>query len=209
MTEKEIQLAIEAGAAKRAERQARREALRREAEKQAEKELDLPSDFANRLKATWNCLEHVYYKREQMTPELMAEVKALFLPDADDEFRYRVYEKFFHDYETLLFYAWVTSPELCDVAFKFWDNVLQHPNASFSGNSVVRILGSRPNENLLKVMQHHHEKFLGGSSVFKVVLGDIIDKYVREPGLWNFETKSFDPWTERERQILIEIQKLF
>ena len=171
--------------------------------------MGLPADFKKRLKATWEQLEHVYFKRAQMTPELSEEVKALFLPDADDEFRFKVYQKFFHDYEALIFYAWVISDELCDAAFTFWDNVLGHPDVIFSGNSVVRVLSGRPNQNLLNVFKNHREKFFGESNIFKKVLCDIIERYNREPGLWNFETKSYDEWTEDERKILQQIHDLF
>ena len=208
MTKEEIERAIAAGAEKHAARQAKREAAEAK-RKQTEEPLGLPADFAKRLKATWEQLEHVYFKRAQMTPELSEEVKALFLPDADDEFRFKVYQKFFHDYETLIFYAWVISGELCDAAFKFWDNVLRHPNVLFSGNSVIRVLAVKPNQNLLNVFKNHREKFFGESNVFKKVLCDIIERYNREPGLWNFETKSYDEWTEDERKILQQIHDIF
>ena len=212
MKREEIERAIAAGAGKRAARQAKREAAMREMEanrKQTEEPLDLPADFAKRLRATWDNLEHVYYKRAQMTPELIEEVKTLFLPDADDEFRFKVYQKFFHDYETLIFYAWGTSSELCDAAFKFWDNVLGHPNVLFSGNSVIRVLAVKPNQNLLNIFKNHREKFFGEGNVFRVILLDIIERYNREPGLWNFETKSYDEWSDEERKILQQIHDLF
>lgn len=212
MTEQEIACAIAAGAEKRAARQAKREAAMREMEanrKQTEEIDNLPVDFEKRLKSTWDYMEHVYYKHVQMTPEVAEEAKALFFPDADDEFRFKVYQKFFHDYETLIFYAWVTSDELCDAAFKFWDNVLKNPNAVFSGNSVIRVLAGRPNQNLLKIFKNHREKFFGEGNIFRIILCDIIERYLREPGLWNFETKSYDEWNEEERRILEQIHDLF
>ena len=212
MTRKEIERAIAAGAEKRAARQAKRAAAMREMEanrKQTEEPLGLPADFAQRLKSAWEHMEHVYYKRAPMTSELTEEVKALFLPDADDDFRFKVYQKFFHDYETLIFYAWVISGELCDAAFKFWDNVLGHPNVLFSANSVIRVLAVKPNQNLLNVFKNHREKFFGEGNVFRVILLDLIERYNREPGLWNFETKSYDEWSDEERKILQQIHDLF
>ena len=209
MTKEEITRAIEAGAAKRAERQAKRHQLLMQKRQASEEEpFEFPVGFEKRLKSAWTNLERIFYKRSVLSEELTEEVKNLFFPEADDEFRFHVYRKFFHDYEALIFYAWVTSRELCDAAYRFWDCVLKNPEAIVSGNSIVRIFGARPNKNLLKIMKTHREKFLS-DSVFKKILAEIVSRYLVEPGLWNFETGSFDPWSKEERQIWVEIQKLF
>ena len=208
MTREEIERAILAGAEKRAARQAKREALRKMNAEQAEEPLNLPADFEEQLKSAWDQLERLHNRRGAPSPELTEQVKALFLPEAEDAFRFRVYRKYFHDYETLIFYAWIASGELCDAAFKFWDNVLQNPDALFSGNSIIRILGGRPNENLLKMIQNHREQIVGEGSGYRRVFSDLINRYLSEPGLWNFATRSFDEWTQRELEILQEIKKL-
>lgn len=210
MTREEIERAIAAGAEKRAVRQAKRDAMRKlEQDKQQEESLGLSPDFEQRLRCAWGQLERVYYNHNVLSDELSAEVKALFLPDADDKLRYKAYLKYFHDYETLIFYAWVSSGELCDAAFAFWDKVLSNPGAPFSGNSIVRIFAGRPNSNTLNILKNHREIFLGDNNVFRMVLGEIIERYLREPGMWNFETRAFDIWSKEEKEILEKIDKLF
>lgn len=207
MTEKEIQDAIKAGAAKRAERQAKREALKREQE-QAKEAFRLPVGLRERLEETWNEMERLHCAHEDVSPELAEKVKALFLPDADDDFRFRVYQKLFYDYEALIFYAWIASEELCEATFKFWDNILSHPDVLVSGNSIIRIFCGRPNQRLLEIIKKHRDVLLD-EAPFRIALKDIVERYLFEPGLFNFETKVFDKWTDEERRILEEIKKLF
>lgn len=209
MTREEIERAIAAGAEKRAARKAKREAALKQAESQAEDKLNLPADFEQRLRQTWGHMERVYYNHAVMSREISDEVKTLFLPDEKEDVQYGAYLKFFHDYETLIFYAWVTSAELQDAAFAFWDKILCHPDAPFSGNSIVRIFAGRPTMNTLNILKNHREIFLGEGNVFRIVLGDVIDRYLRDPGIWNFETKVFDLWTPEEREILEKIHELF
>ena len=212
MTPEEIARAIEAGAEKRAARKAKRQEKMRELEKaklrHMEETLGLPDDFEEKLRLTWSQLERVYYKYNRMSPDLAATAKAFFFSLSSDFYRFKVYHKFFHDYESLIAYAWMVSDELCDAAFKFWDSILQYPEAEVSANVIIRILGSKPNQNLLTIIQRHHEVLIDNVG-FKPVLKNLIDRYLSEPGLWDFKTQSFDPWTPEEKKILQEIQKFF
>ena len=207
MTPEQIERLKAQGAAKREARKAKREAMLQQFPQQNEK-LPLPADFEDQLHDAWSSLERQAYGRCVVSEEKMAEIPKLFLPDATEELRFKAYKRFFHDYEALIFYSWRTSEKLCDAAFAFWDEILSHPDARFSGNSIVRILGGRPNKNLLKIMQKHKGKFFE-ESAFAGVLKDIVLKHDRQPGLWNFDTFTYDPWTPEEKQILQDIKSLF
>lgn len=207
LTQEEIERLKAAGAAKREERRAKREARAQQFPQQEEK-LPLPADFEDKLHDAWFSLERWAYKRGEVSEEEIEEIQKLFLPEATEELRFKAYKRFFHDYEALIFYSWRMSEKLCDAAFVFWDEVLSHPEAKFSGNSIVRILGGRPNKNLLKIMQNHRGKFFE-ESAFARVLKDIVLKHLRQPGIWNFETFAYDTWTPEEKQILQDIKSLF
>jgi len=196
MTAEEILRAKAAGAAKREERKKRSEGI-----------IELPKDFEEKLQSAWWRLERLHSKNARISPELAEEVRALFLPEASKETHFKVYQRYFHDYETLIYYAW-SFKELGNEAFRFWDDALSHPGATFTGNSILRILGGRPDENLLKIMQRHGKLFSEESDAFKIVLRDLVDRSLAEPGHFDFRTKTFSPWTERELEILQEIKKL-
>lgn len=207
LTQEEIERLKAAGAAKREARKAKREAMLQQFPQQEEK-LPLPSDFEDQLHDAWYSLERMACGRGEVSEEKMAEIPKLFLPEATEELRFKAYKRFFHDYEALIFYSWRMSEKLCDAAYAFWDEILSHPDAKFSGNSIVRIIGGRPNKNLLKIMQKHRGKFFE-ESAFARVLKEIVLKHDRQPGLWNFEKMAYDPWTPEEKQILEEIKSLF
>lgn len=207
ISQEEIERLKAAGAAKREARRAKREAILQQLPQQNEK-LPLPADFEDQLHDAWYSLERWAYGRGEVSEEKMDEISKLFLPEATEELRFKAYKRFFYDYESLIFYSWTMSDKLCDAAFVFWDEILSHPDAKFSGNSIIRILGGRPNKNLLKIIQKHKSKFLE-ENIFARVLKDIVLKHEKQPGLWNFETMAYDPWTLEEKQIFEEIKSLF
>jgi len=209
MTREEIERAKAAGAEKRKARQAKREAEARELESRDRVKLFcLSESFRERLEAAWNEMERAHFAHTEISPELIKEVKALFLPNEEEEFRFEVYQKLFYDYETLIFYAWIANDELCEATFNFWDGVLSHPDVLVSGNSILRIFCSKPNQKLLKIIKNHKDVLLD-EAPFRIAMKDIVERYLLEPGLYNFETKSFDLWTDEEREILEKIKELF
>lgn len=209
MTREEIERAIAAGAEKRAARRAKRQAAMLEAEKnsKAKERVCVLAGFRERLEKAWQEMERAHSMRTEISSELKDEVKSLFLPNAEDDFRFELYQMFFHDYEALIFYAWIANDELCEATFNFWDGVLSHPDVLVSGNSILRIC-SKPNQKLLKIIKNHKDVLLD-EAPFRIAMKNIVERHLLEPGLYNFETKSFDLWTDEEREILEEIKELF
>lgn len=147
-------------------------------------------------------------KNSGVTEEIISEVKSLFLSGEPVEAKQKAYMADLSDYENLIFYTWGV-PTLSDEAFKFWDDVLSSPETVFTGNSIVRILiGRRPDENLLKMMQNHRDKFFN-DACFGSVIKTLISRFLTEPGMFNIQTKTTENWTEQELNILKQIILLF
>ena len=147
-------------------------------------------------------------KNSGITEEIISEVKSLFLSGKSAEEKQKAYMENMPEYEDLIFYSWGV-PSLCDEATTFWDDVLESSDTYFTGNSVIRILiGRRPNENLLKVMQNHRDKFFN-DACFGSVIKTLISRFLTEPGMFNIQTKTTENWTERELNILKQIVLLF
>ncbi|MBO4294312.1 MAG: hypothetical protein J5896_02580 [Alphaproteobacteria bacterium] len=137
-----------------------------------------------------------------ITPKVIAEVKELLLVGHSAEERVETYMANIPEYENLIYYAWDV-PELLDEAFAFWDDVLNCPEALYTGNSVIRILvGRRPKEQLLQIFQNHRGRFFG-DPIFGYVIKTLVLGYL-EP-----ETARAKAWTETETNILKNIVQLF
>jgi len=129
-----------------------------EAKRQARLEKKELEALSERLKSVAR-MSRVYLGYDQLTDELLDEIKALFLPGKSVAFKAKAYRMYLAEYEDLLFYSWKYE-NLCDAAFRFWDDVLKEPNTSFTGNSILKILGCEANHNLEILMTHHKAKFL-------------------------------------------------
>lgn len=166
--------------------------------------MDEKEKMTERLRKAWGQLA----KAKVLTKELGSEVKALFLPEASVEEKQKAYMEHLNEYEDLIFYSWAF-PELCEEAAKFWDDVLKSPKTLYTGNSIIRILvGRRPNQQLLKVLQNHRGRFFD-DTMLGYVIKTIVMRYIAEPGMFNVETKSCESWTETETNILKNIVQLF
>ena len=160
---------------------------------------------ADIVKAAWMKLERVHYRGIELKQEDIETVKTCFLPDASDKQKAEAYQKMMEPYEILISYAWKT-PELHEYAFKFWDAVLKDERTLFSGNSIIRILGDRPSENLVKIFKNHKSKFTK-EPVIKNLLYETIDRNLKT-GPFDFRTKLCGEWSERERGLWVEIMSL-
>ena len=209
LTPEQIERLKEQGALKRAERAAKKAAKESaEAQRRAEAEqVSADPAFEAKLVETGLYLEHVYYKRDVLKPDKVEAVKALFLPQASEAEKTQAYQSYFYAYEILIFYAWAVSPELCDAAFAFWDTVLRNEKSTFSGNSIIRIMGCRPNENLLKIFKNHQQKF-SSEPFMKIVMPSTIGRALRD-GYFDSDAKVYHPWTDKEIAIWREILSLF
>lgn len=202
ISEEEIARRKLAGQAKREQRAKKRKAH------EAKQEDELPPGLQDSLKDMALYLERVYYKRAVLTEEKTEELRALLLPNATDLQRFNAYEKCIHEYEAIIFYAWRISEELCDLVFAFWDNVLSNPKATFTGNSILRIMGGRPNKNLLKIIETHKDKF-SKEFYFSKILKDQVQRCLQISGPYDFSSNCYGTWTEEEREIWKKIERVF
>ena len=207
LTDQEIERLKALGAKKRAERAAKRAAREEEQRQTQATKPQFDPVFEAELVETGLYLERVYYKRESLTKQKVEKVKALFLPNASEAEKIKAYQTHFQAYEILIFFAWATSPELCDAAFDFWNTVLKDEKSSFSGNSIIRILGCRPNENLLKIFKNHQQKFTT-EPFLKIIMPSTIEKALRD-GYFDSNACVYLPFTAEEIDIWKEIAKLF
>ena len=204
MTPEEIMRQKALGASKRAERAAKKAV----AQQKVEEKSHFDYGFQNQVKEAGFFLEKVYYHRAELTSEREKEIENLFLPEADKSLKAATYQLYMGEYEILIFYSWEVSKSLQKAAFSFWDEVLEDDKSSFSGNSIIRILGGRPNENLLKILQNHQAKFFAEPH-FKRILLTIVERSLQEKGPFDFHTRTFGTWTEKEKEIWQEILTLF
>ncbi len=210
LTEQEIQRLKAQGAQKRAERAAKRAAREEQEARQRQMQATKPQFdpvFEEKVVEAGLYLERVYYKRESLTKQKVEEVKALFLPDASEAEKIKAYQAHFQAYEILIFFAWAASSELCDAAFEFWNVALKDEKSSFSGNSIIRILGCRPNENLLKIFKNHQQKFTA-EPFMKLVMHSSITRALKD-GYFDSNACRHYPFTAEEITIWREIAKLF
>ena len=204
MTPEEIKRQVELGSAKRAERAAKKAV----AQQKVEEKSHFDYGFQNQVKQAGLFLEKVYYHRADLTPEKEKEIEDLFLPKADKSLKAATYQLYMGEYEILIFYSWEVSKSLQKAAFSFWDEVLEDDKSSFSGNSIIRILGGRPNEYLLKILQNHKAKFFAEPH-FRRILLTIVERSLQEKGPFDFHTRTFGTWTEKEKEIWQQILMLF
>ena len=210
LTEQEIERLKAQGAQKRAERAAKRAAREEQEARQLQTQATKPQFdpvFEEKLVEAGLYLERVYYKRESLRDEKVEKVKALFLPDASEAEKIKAYQAHFQAYEILIFFAWAASSELCNVAFDFWNVALKDEKSSFSGNSIVRILSCRPNENLLKIFKNHQQKFTSESFI-RILMPPIIERALKD-GYFDSNACRHYPFTAEEIDIWKEIAKLF
>lgn len=160
---------------------------------------------ADKVKDAWMTLERVHYRGIKLSPEDIEAIKICFLPDASDKQKIEAYQAMMEPYEILISYSWKT-PELHEDAFHFWNIVLKDDNTAFSGNSIIRVLSDRPNENLLKIFKNHQTKFTK-DPIIKNLLYETIDRTL-EAGYFDFQTRTCSTWSERERKIWVEILSL-
>ncbi|MBR1914923.1 MAG: hypothetical protein IJ830_00580 [Alphaproteobacteria bacterium] len=207
LTDQEIERLKAQGAQKRAERALKRAAREEEQRQTQATKPQFDPVFEAKVIEAGLYLERVYYKRESLTEEKVKEVKELFLPDASEAEKIKAYQAHFHAYEILIFFAWAASSELCDAAFEFWNAALKDEKSSFSGNSIIRILGCRPNENLLKIFKNHQQKFTA-EPFMKLVMHSSITRALKD-GYFDSNTFRNLPFTAEEITIWREIAKLF
>ncbi|MBP5615148.1 MAG: hypothetical protein J6X42_01160 [Alphaproteobacteria bacterium] len=160
---------------------------------------------ADIVKAAWMLLERHSYRDIPITPDEIETVKALFLPSASDKEKAEAYQTMMEPYEILISYAW-KMPELHDDAFRFWDAILKDEKSLFSGNSIIRILGDRPNEDLVTIFKHHRKKFTA-DPVIRNLLYVSVDQRLAE-GPFDFKTRTCGAWSDRERKLWIDILNL-
>jgi len=205
MTPEEIMRQKALGASKRTERAAKK-ALAQQAEVEEKSHFD--HGFQNQVKEAGLFLEKVYYGHESLSEEKEKEIRNLFLPKAKKSLKAATYQLYLGEYEILIFYSWEVSKSLQKEAFTFWNEVLEDDKSSFSGNSIIRILGGRPNENLLKILQNHQAKFFAEPH-FKRILLTIVERSLQEKGPFDFHTRTFGTWTDKEKEIWQQILTLF
>ncbi len=207
LTDQEIERLKALGAKKRAERAAKRAAREEEQRQMQATKPQFDPVFEEKVVEAGLYLERVYYKREFLRDEKVEKVKALFLPNASEAEKIKAYQAHFQAYEILIFFAWAASSELCDAAFEFWNVALKDEKSSFSGNSIIRILGCRPNENLLKIFKNHQQKFTA-EPFMKLVMHSSITRALKD-GYFDSNTCRHYPFTAEEIDIWKEIAKLF
>ena len=207
LTNEEIERLKALGAKKCAERAAKRAAREEEQRQMQATEPQFDPVFEEKVVEAGLYLERVYYKRESLRDEKVEEVKALFLPNASEAEKIKAYQTHFQAYEILIFFAWAASSELCNVAFDFWNVALKDEKSSFSGNSIIRILGCRPNENLLKIFKNHQQKFTA-EPFMKLVMHSSITRALKD-GYFDSNACKYSPFTAEEIDIWKEIAKLF
>ncbi len=191
-----------AGQAKREQRAKKKKAL------EAKLEDELPPGLKDSLESMALYLERVYQKKAVLTDEKVEELKNLLLPNETDIKRFKAYQKCIHEYEAIIFYAWEISEELCDLVFVFWDNVLSNPDAVFTGNSIIRIMGGRPKANLVKILETHKDKF-EKELYFSRILKERAQKCLEVSGPYDFSSHCYGTWTQEEKDRWQKIERLF
>jgi len=168
-----------------------------EAKRQARAEKKELKALSLKLETTVVRLSRVHLGYEEMTGELEKDIKALFLPDKSLDFKSQAYRMYLPGYEDLIFYSWKFE-SLCDSAFKFWDDVLKKPNTSFTGNSILKILGCEANHNLEVLMERHKDKFFK-EDVFSGIIKLTVERHLRPDY----------PMRPEQKAALQNIRKLF
>lgn len=203
LTEEQIEALKAQGAAKREARRAKRVA---NLPKVVEPDL-VPQGLKAKVKDAGMYLERLYMHEQKPSTEKCEEIRKLFLPDLTQEIRYKAYRRCLHEYEMLIFYAWGFD-ELHEAAYTFFNEVLVPSDSTFSGNSIVRILGYRPKEHLFDILSHHKDKFFC-EKCFGSIIETVILRYLDQPGPWNYRTNEYGVWTKEEKAILERIKCLF
>ncbi len=167
----------------------------------------IPEGWKKRVLEAGEYFERLFYQEQKPSKERIEQAKLLFMPELTREVRYQAYRRCFHEYETLIFYAWGI-PELHEEAYTFWNEVLVPSDAPFSGNSIIRILGYRPKENLFRILSHHKDKFFKEKS-FGAIIEMVVLQNLNQPGPLDYHTNQYGRWTEEEKDILERIRQLF
>ena len=158
----------------------------------------MEKNLKEKLHNAVNHLSHVFAGRADLTDDVISEVTDLFELDSKEE-RLKAYKDFQECYETLIFHAW-DKPVIGDKAFAFFDEILSAPETTFSCASVLRLMDC-PDENLLKLVKNHRQKFLSFNMV--AFLRASITR-IRITGPW----PSWRPWKDKEKAILAQIERL-
>ena len=205
LTAEEIERLKLEGQAKRNERQAKREAnLAKYKEEEIIFELEALG-FKSRMQETLYRLERCYLGSEQMDEKLLREIEFLFLENKTVETKALLFERHFFAYEDLIYYTWVLSKELCNQAYRFWNDVLSEPQTSASGSTICRLLSSKPNENLFNMIKDHQDKFFD-ADYFKRFLQEMVKRNL-ERGTSN--TIPEITWTKEDKILWQRIYNLF
>lgn len=165
----------------------------------------IPEGWKSKVQEASEYFERLYYNKQTPSKERLEQAKELFMPSQTREVRYKAYRRCFHEYENLIFYAWGI-PELHEEAYAFWNEVLVPSDAPFSGNSIVRILGYRPKENLLKILSRHKDKFFQEKS-FGGLIKMVILRNLNQSGPLDYDTCQYGQWTDEEKDILERIRQ--
>ena len=132
--------------------------------------------FEQRLDDAVTACERWY--PEAFSEEFLKEIKQLLLPCESPDVKAFAYTQHLENYDNLIFYAWAASEELCDVAYHFWNEVLNFENTVVTGNSIVKILSLKPNEKLYDILKDHRDKFFA-EECFKNFLKMMVERHLK------------------------------
>ncbi|MBO4285127.1 MAG: hypothetical protein J5895_02725 [Alphaproteobacteria bacterium] len=196
LTDEQIARLKELGAAKRAARQAKK-AEAAAVKKEEPMKITLPKDLEDRLYKMGLLLEKNFtsgYKN--LTEEQIAELNELLTLKSREE-RLYAYKHQQFGYENIIFYGWKLGG---DMAFKFFDEVLSS-GADFSTNSLLRLVGCFPDENLLTLVQKHQQKILNQPPFMLEIYRQAMKAHLQRP--------LGRPLHEDEKEILQKLLKIF